>query len=49
MAGDKMYQAMKEIAKSKGIKASPQHDLYKMYAPYFLNVFYYIPVKCTRD
>ena len=40
MAGDKMYQAMKEIAKSKGIKASPQHDLYKMYAPYFLNVFY---------
>lgn len=40
MAGDKMYQAMKEIAKSKGIKASPQHDLYKMYAPYFLNAFY---------
>ena len=30
MAGDKMYQAMKEIAKSKGIKASHQHDLYKM-------------------
>jgi len=27
MAGDKMYQAMKEIAKSKGIKASPQHDM----------------------
>ena len=41
MAKDKMYQAMKDIAKRKGIKASPEHDLYKMYAPYFLNAFYY--------
>lgn len=41
MAKDKMYQAMKDIARSKGIKASPEHDLYKMYAPYFLNAFYY--------
>ena len=41
MAKDKMYQAMKDIARSKGIKASPEHDLYNMYAPYFLNAFYY--------
>ena len=38
---DKVYQAMKVIAKSKGVKASPQHDLYKMYSPDFLNVFYW--------
>ena len=30
MAKDKMYQAMKDIARSKGIKASPEHDLYKL-------------------
>ena len=38
---DKVYQAMKVIAKSKGVKASPQHDLYKMSSPDFLNVFYW--------
>jgi hypothetical protein len=38
---DKVYQAMKVMAKSKGVKASPQHDLYKMYSPDFLNVFYW--------
>ncbi len=41
MAKDKLYQAMKEIAKSKGVKASPEHDLYKMCSRYFLNAFYY--------
>ena len=41
MATDKMYQEMKDIAKSRGIKASPEHDLYKMCAPYFLNAFYF--------
>ena len=41
MAKDILYQAMKDIAKSKGVKASPQHDLYKMIPPYFLNAFYY--------
>ena len=41
---DKVYQAMKVIAKSKGVKASPQHDLYKMYSPDFLNVFSTIKV-----
>ena len=40
MAKDKMYQAMKEIAKSKGIKASPEHDLYIMCPSCFLNAFY---------
>ena len=37
---DKLYQCMKELAKRKGIKASPQHDLYKMIPPYFINAFY---------
>jgi len=37
---DKLYQAIKVVAKSKGIKASPQHDLYKMIHPYFINGFY---------
>ena len=41
MAKDRIYQAMKDIAKSKGVKASPQHDLYKMCPPYFLNAFYW--------
>ena len=40
MAKDKIYEAMKEIAKNKGIKASPYHDLYKMCSPCFLNAFY---------
>ena len=37
---DKFYQCMKELAKNKGIKASPQHDLYKSVPPYFINAFY---------
>ena len=41
MSMDKLYQAMKKIAKEKGVKASPQHDLYKMIPPYFLNAFYW--------
>jgi hypothetical protein len=50
MAKDKIYQAMKEIAKSKGVKASPQHDLYKMMPPNFLNAFYseYIDKKAHK-
>ena len=40
MAKDMMYQAMKDIAKKKGIKLSAEHDLYKMDSPYFLNAFY---------
>ena len=38
---DKLYQCMKEIAKNNGIKASPQHDLYKMVSPYFINANYF--------
>ncbi|MBQ5311230.1 MAG: hypothetical protein ILP19_04225 [Oscillospiraceae bacterium] len=41
MAQDKLYQAMKAIAKSNGFKASPEHDLYRMHPPYFLNAFYW--------
>ena len=37
---DKLYEHMKAIAKSKGVKASPQHDLYKMVQPYFINASY---------
>lgn len=37
---NKLYQAMKVIAKAKGIKASPQNDLYKRVPPYFVNAFY---------
>ncbi len=37
---DQLYQAMKVEAKKRGIKASPQHDLYKMVAPYFVNLIY---------
>ena len=38
---DKLYQCIKEIAKNNGIKASPQHDLYKMVSPYFINANYF--------
>ena len=41
MSKDQFYEAMKVIAKEKGVKASPQHDLYKAVPPYFLNAFYY--------
>jgi hypothetical protein len=37
---DQLYQAMKVEAKKRGIKASPEHDLYKMVVPYFFNAFY---------
>lgn len=37
---DKLYQCMKVVAKSKGIKASPEHDLYKMIPTFFINAFY---------
>lgn len=40
MANDKLYLAMKEAAKKRKIKASPQHDLYKRVDPYFYSVFY---------
>lgn len=47
---DKFYQYMKIIAKSKGIKASPEHDLYKMIPPYFINAFYIdLPRKRNSD
>jgi len=38
---DRLYQHIKVIAKNKGMKASPEHDLYKMMPPYFINAFYY--------
>lgn len=37
---DKLYKCMKAVAKNKGIKASPEHDLYKMISPFFINAFY---------
>lgn len=40
MAKDELYEAMKVAAKKRKIKASPEHDLYKMKDPYFFNVFY---------
>ncbi len=47
---DKFYQYMKIIAKSKGIKASPEHDLYKMIPPFFINAFYIdLPRKRNSD
>ena len=38
---DRLYQYLKVVAKNKGVKASPQHDLYKMIPPYFINAFYF--------
>ena len=47
---DKLYQYMKVVAKSKGIKASPQHDLYKTISPFFINAIYYdLPRKKNSD
>lgn len=40
MAKDKLYQAMKIVAKENGVKASAQNDLYKMVSPYFVSAFY---------
>ncbi len=36
---DKLYQCMKVVAKGRGIKASPEHDLYKMISPFLLMPF----------
>lgn len=36
---------MKVEARKRGIKASPEQDLYKMVEPYFLNVFYFRELK----
>ncbi len=36
---DKLYQCMKVVAKGKGIKASPEHDLYKLISPFILMPF----------
>ena len=41
MAKDKLYQAMKIVAKENGVKVSAQNDLYKMVPPYFISAFYY--------
>ena len=40
MGKDLLHSAMKVIAKENGVKLSAQNDLYKMQAPYFVNVFY---------
>ncbi|MBO7440524.1 MAG: hypothetical protein J6T60_00335 [Bacteroidales bacterium] len=37
---ERLYQAMKVEAKRRQIKASPEHDLYKMIPPYFIDTFY---------
>lgn len=36
----KLYQAMKVATKSRKIKLSAEHDIYKKIDPYFFNVFY---------
>jgi len=38
---DKLYQAMKAVAGKRKIKASPQHDLYWTYGPYFFSSNYF--------
>lgn len=38
---DKLYQAMKAVAKKRKVRASPQHDLYWMRDPYFFHSFYF--------
>ena len=40
MGKDLLHSAMKVIAKENGVKLSAQNDLYKMQAPYFVNVFF---------
>ena len=40
MGKDLFYEAMKTVAKQNGVKSSPQHDLYCMRSPYFINAFY---------
>lgn len=38
---DKLYQAMKAAAKKRKLRASPEHDLYRMRDPYFFSAFYF--------
>ena len=38
---DKLYQAMKAVAKKRKIKSSPQHDLYWTCDPYFFSSRYF--------
>ena len=38
---DKLYQAMKDVAKKRKIKSSPQHDLYWTCDPYFFSSRYF--------
>jgi len=48
-SADRLYQAMKTAAKGRKVKASPQHDLYRMGGPYFFHAFYFWRNEAAAD